>query len=273
MPVTLFPDGLEPEPDAIIWRFMEFWKYRDLISTSELYFRRADRLGDDDEGLPPEDYLPYANLDPLDLRDALQLNHFRGSLAQDREAFFVNCWYLFDEEKGAMWKEYGNDGVAIVSRYKLLKHAITSCESSIGSFAGMVRYGSRHLTGWNVLRFISTKREQFAHEREVRAMLWVPYEYAGGNRHFDENNIPHDRPLTHPPAELVPEGLRRKVDLHGLISEVRVSPWASEATFNDAKHVSAEFGYAMPVVWSDLAQFKHLAATEQDLLELLRTRK
>lgn len=59
MPVTLFPDGLEPDPEAIIWRFMEFWKYQDLVTTSELYFRRADCLGDDEEPVKPNSYTGF----------------------------------------------------------------------------------------------------------------------------------------------------------------------------------------------------------------------
>ncbi len=35
--------------------------------------------------------MPYAGLNPLDIRDAVQINHHRGSLAQDREAFFISC--------------------------------------------------------------------------------------------------------------------------------------------------------------------------------------
>ena len=88
---------------------MDLGKFQDLIITSELYFRRADLFGraaegDDNEGLPPEDYLPYAGLNPLDIRDAMQLNHFRGSLAQDREAFFVSCWCRSAEPTTRMWE-------------------------------------------------------------------------------------------------------------------------------------------------------------------------
>jgi hypothetical protein len=66
MPVQMFPDGLEPaDPSVIIWRLMDCRKFLDLITTSEMYFRRADLYskapqGDEYEGLPPSDYLPYA---------------------------------------------------------------------------------------------------------------------------------------------------------------------------------------------------------------------
>ena len=58
-----------------------------------------------------------------------------------------------------MWKEYGADGVAICSRYELLKAALDDCDGR--PHLGLVRYGSAHLTGWNVQRFISTKRMEY----------------------------------------------------------------------------------------------------------------
>ncbi len=53
MPVSPFVDDPEPvDPTAPIRRYVEFWKLEDLIQTGELYFRRADKLEDEDEGLP-----------------------------------------------------------------------------------------------------------------------------------------------------------------------------------------------------------------------------
>ena len=42
MPVDLFTDGIEPEDsNTPIWRFLEFWKFQDLM-TGHMYFRRSD---------------------------------------------------------------------------------------------------------------------------------------------------------------------------------------------------------------------------------------
>jgi hypothetical protein len=273
MPVQMFPDGLEPtDPSAVIWRLMSLEKFTDLISSSALYFRRADKFeSDEEEGLPPEDYLPHAGLNPLDIHDAIQLNNFRGSLAQGREAFFISCWCISTEPTIRMWGKYAKYGIAIGSRYGLLKYALNSCQSKLGAFLGMVRYGSKHLTGWNVLRFISTKREKFTYEQEVRALLWIPDEFSGNNRHFDENNIPHDRPLTEPPSGRVPLGFKRVVDLPSFITEVQVSPWASKETLAETEHLIRESRYSIPVYRSSFTRFKDLIATEDDLPEILRT--
>lgn len=256
MPVEMFTDGLEPEDkDAVIWRFMELWKFKDLMNTGELYFCRADLFDDESEGLPPERYVHVLGLSRFDIHDIQELNNHLGSLAQFREAFFINCWYLFDQETAAMWKKYGQDGVAICSRYSLLKTALDSCDGR--PHLGLVRYGSKHLTGWNTQRFITTKREEYEQEKEVRALLWVPDELAAVNRHFDENNVAHPRPLTAPPAR-VPKGLRRRIDVKSLLTEIVVSPRAAETTLAEVREVTRSNGYAIPVRQSDLTRFKDL---------------
>ncbi len=103
MPVEMFTDGLEPrDKEATIWRFMNLVRFKDLMSTGELYFCRADLFDDESEGLPPEAYIHVLGLNPLDIRDRQKLNHDLGSIAQFREGFFINCWHLFTEEAAKM---------------------------------------------------------------------------------------------------------------------------------------------------------------------------
>lgn len=257
MPVELFPDGLEPHnPGAAIWRFMELWKFRDFIKTGALFFNRADLFPQDEaEGIPPEEYQSVLGLNPMDLRDSQEINHSIGSIAQLREGFYINCWHLFVEESAKMWKQYGKDGVAICSRYCLLKSALAALDDR--AFLGLVRYGSEHLTGWNALRFITTKRQEYEDDREVRALIWMPDQVAGGNRHFDENNIAHTRPLTAAP-DRVPQFLRRRIDPQILITEIVVTPWATGNMISELQQATHEVGYAIPIRPSNLARFRDL---------------
>ncbi len=120
MAVDNFIDGIEPaSPNAVIWRFMELWKFEDLL-TGQLYFRRSDKLADIDEGMPPEEFA-RKSLGLDDINDVRALDGDLGTTAQFRQAFYINCWYLFDEEPAGMWANYGKDGVAIVSKYSLFK--------------------------------------------------------------------------------------------------------------------------------------------------------
>jgi len=50
--------------DASIWRYMDFTKFVDIISTEELYFSRSDCFEDDFEGSYPEKHVA-ARLDTL----------------------------------------------------------------------------------------------------------------------------------------------------------------------------------------------------------------
>lgn len=261
MPIESYPDQLELlDQNATIWRFMNMSKFADLIATSELYFRRADLFEDESEGLPPDNYFPVPNMHPLDVLDRQKIDDSIGCLAQFREAFYVNCWHLFRRETWAMWEKYGEDGVAICSRYRLFKSALNAMNDR--AYLGLVRYGSRHMTGWNLFRFITTKRIKFADEMEVRAFLWVIDPYAGINRHIDIDNRVHDRPLT-PPPENVSECQRRKTDLLGLITEIVVSPLASSPTVNKIDEMLTSYGYSIAVRPSDLTRFRELLPSFQ----------
>jgi hypothetical protein len=99
MTIETYPDQLEPENhDAVIWRFVSMAKFRDLITTSKLYFRRADLFANDErEGLPPEEYLPsLLGLNPLIPRHRRDLNHDIGSAAQFRQTFTFAAGTYFE---------------------------------------------------------------------------------------------------------------------------------------------------------------------------------
>jgi hypothetical protein len=256
MPIESYPDQLGPsDQNAVIWRFMNMKKFADFVDNGELYFCRADLFHDDGEGLPPENYLPSPNLHPLDVRDRRTIDDSIGCLAQFREAFYINCWHLFREERWTMWQKYGEGGVAICSKYCLLKTALEAMDDR--AFIGVVRYGSRHMTGWNLFRFITTKRMEFADEQEVRAFLWIIDPYAGINRHIDADNRVHDRPLT-PPPDRVREGHRRKVDVQTLVTEIVVGPQASTSTLSKIQRMVKSKGYVIPVRASAITHFREL---------------
>jgi hypothetical protein len=263
MAIETYPDQHEPEnQDAVIWRFMNMKKFRDLMTTRELYFCRADMFFDQSEGLPPEGYHPFPDLNPLDLRDRQKLDDSIGCVAQFREAFYVNCWHLFREETCKMWEKYGEDGVAICSRYRLLESALDAMADR--ACLGLVRYGSQGVTGWNLFRFIFTKRVEYADEQEVRALLWIIDPHAAINRHVDIDNRAHLRPLTSPPNRVL-DGHRRRVDLQALVTEIVVTPWASSKTFDEIGDLVKNSGYAIPVQPSALTRFREFLPGSQSV--------
>lgn len=208
---------------------MDLRKFRDLMASEELYFRRADLFADKSEGLPPEQYARQVlGLDPYDISDRVSLNNHLGSLAQNRESYYISCWHLYRQETLDMWEQYGHDGVAVSSRYELLKSALDRLLDD--AHAALVRYGTDHLAStFNALEFITTKQSQYSQDREVRAWLTAIDPLPDGNRHIDLNDVHHPVPLDlNPRHPWVPECKRRRIDLRSLITDVFISPWAEE---------------------------------------------
>jgi len=102
------------------------------------------------------------------------------------------------------------------------------------------------MAGWNLFRFVTTKRLEYADEQEVRAILWIINPHAGINRHIDIDNRVHTRPLT-PPPDRVLKGHRRAVDLPTLVTEIVVTPWASPTIFSEIEQLVRDTGYGIPV--------------------------
>ena len=261
MPIERYPqDDLQPAGyDAVIWRFMPFNRFVELMRTGTLYFCRSDRFEDEHEGLPTEE---YARRVRASMGPGHDLDNTIGHLVQQKEAYFISCWYHFDHETARMWGQYGNEGVAICSRYGLLKAALDAMPDR--AMLGLVRYSFDHV-GWNILRFITTKRPKFADEREVRALIWKA-EWAGQDRHIDINNKFHRKPLTDPPPHVLP-GLRQAVDLQALIEGIVVSPDANPGTVEEIERVVSLLGYTIPVRESG---FRLYPSVVTDPVEIMR---
>jgi hypothetical protein len=255
MPLAPYVGQLELPDEAVIWRFMPIDRFRDLVTSQELYFRRADLFGDDkNEGVPPEEYVAAVfGLNLYDLNDRQALNGHLGNLAQFRESCYVSCWYHLEEEPLRMWERFAPEGIAVCSRYGLLKAAMDAVLDM--THLGQIRYGTRHLGGgYNTMQFITTKRTQYEDEREVRAFFNVYDPVAGGNRHIDINDRRHPASLPEYPVNpWVPDCKRRRIDLKALITGFVVSPWASEEVLGDVRIWVNVTGHSCPVERSKLA--------------------
>ena len=252
MPVVPYDTQLEPCEDAVIWRFLDMDKFRDLMANQELYFRRADlfKKQDPNEGLPTDDYVRNVRgLRKYDLHDELTLNNGHAFFRQNSECDYLSCWSLYDGNTLRMWFTYAPNGVAVCSRYDLLKSALAGMLDDI--HLGKVRYGNEEMTGYNTLQCIYTKGRSFAWENEVRAVLYSNDPVAGRNRHYDAENFPHREPLddVNPLHKWVHDCKRRRIDLKSLITSIYVSPWATYETFAEVKHWANVRNYSFPVTY------------------------
>lgn len=134
-----------------------------------------------------------------------------------RLSFFVNCWQLGKYESFPMWQAYTNteNSVVIVSTIGNFKRALSQ-HSEDQIYLGEVDYvdsQSGQISERGQLHLALQKRMEYRHEDEIRGIL---------KRHSPKNaeNIEH------------PSGVEVKIDLTALVNEVRVSPEASQAAFD-----------------------------------------
>jgi len=254
MPIVPHEACSEPSPGTIICRFIDFPKFRDLFASEELYFRRTDLLKeiDPNEALPPDDYVRRAlGLTQYDLRDELTLNHDQAFTRQISEARYIQCWQIFQGETLDMWARYGG-GVAIFCRFDLLRSALDSMLDEI--MVGLVRYGNEGPPRYNLIHFLFMKRKHFDKERELRTVLTCYDPVGGANRHIGLNGFPNREPLNeeNPLNEWVHECKRRRIDLKTLVTEVRLSPWATKEEIEELNTWVKGKRFTCPVSRSDL---------------------
>jgi hypothetical protein len=267
MPVSLFTFGIEPQdPNVPIWRFLEFWKFQDLMK-GHLYFHRSDlyEKTDPQEGLPLDNYANLPGRHPLDINDIQERTAQLGFDAQIRQGYYISSWYLAGVETGKMWRQYApGNGVAVCSTYAKLKAVLEPLPADDRAHLGLVQYGDKHIPRGrrNLIANIATKGEKFRDEKEVRAMLWIVNTHETGNRNIDPDNRILDRPIY--PIDN-PPGIWRSIDVPSMLSKAIVSPFAEPSTKAAAEREIAARGYNLPVERSEMTAYASLIPTAEEL--------
>lgn len=241
---TQFPDldlpwFVKPDPDKLLWRYMELSKYLSMLVTRSLWFARADKLGD-----PYEGSMSRANVKrrPEVYKEAIpgdvlkQMEDVRRKLVKYH---YVNCWHCSEVESMAMWRLYMKvHGIAIITTAARMREAIDSTDDIYLSHVNYVDYGSSWIDEGNTFSPFLHKRRSFEHELEVRAIVpRIPDPSEGETLTLDAPS---------------PEGLAVPANLNHLIAEVRVAP-AAPQWFRDAvADVTARYGLTCQVSQSTL---------------------
>lgn len=181
----LFKDPVDN--DAKLWRYITFSKFISMLDRHELFFSRADRLGDDFEGS-----FPLKNVKERVKRRTLVLkkqypdfsdDNIKNLLAHDsdyyrnmRELTLINSWMYSASESAAMWKVYlkSDEGLVIQSSTTRLKQSFNKCPIPI--HMGMVNYidyekDSFPFADKDLFVPFIYKRCAFEHEKEYRAVI------------------------------------------------------------------------------------------------------
>lgn len=144
--LTEYGTKIPEDENEKLWKYLDIWKFIDLLSTSKLHFTRADIIQKNEpfDGKYPDklyEILKNAFLelnkgdDKLASMDTFFHQQFDKILSK---LFFINCWNTSPHESTALWKIYtqNNQGIAIQTTYKKLMDSIR--KKSI--YPGLVNY-------------------------------------------------------------------------------------------------------------------------------------
>ncbi len=225
---------LQPiNPDKVVWKYFTLDKFMDLLFRSSLYFTRADLLEDKLEGASSK-YLSDGRLANQTLESK--------SDVQDQKIAYVNCWHGNEYEDIAMWKIYGDRGVAVQSTYSRLKESITVTEKK-SPYIGEVQYIDHthdcipnQYGAWSIIfdKFMHKSR-CYAFEKEVRLVTTV-----FGSAQYGTN------------------GLHISINLNKLILKVIISPFLMDWQYKNIVKFVGNFNCKLACCRSDLHGFLNI---------------
>jgi hypothetical protein len=239
-----------PDEGVLLWRYLDFTKFVNLLSSKALYFPRADQFEDTFEGAkglkgnkekwdsfyldffreavrnPPPGHNCELTDDEIDKEAQRLLQSMEAGGQHSRTRTFVSCWHENEHESEAMWRLYSSflpNALTIRSTYGRLYRSFGKNPSIK---IGRVQYLDLNKQYAGVNDAFWRKRKSFEHEREVRAVL-----------------IDHKE-----------TGIGKLVscDLKELIEEVIVSPMAPPWFENLVADVSEKYGLEAKVSGSHL---------------------
>ena len=213
---------------------MSFPSFISLLQRRQLFFAKLSTLAKRDpyEGKYPEIIMSeYAarytpQFDPNPFADGEAFARAKERKHQNIRA--MNCWHMSETESAAMWKLYGGEhGFALRTTLGGLKNSLMNEERPV--YAYEVEYFDSVGASTPTLPFHSgyAKRKSFAHERELRACVFVP----------EADSSP---------------GTYVKVELDDLVEAVFIAPEAEAWLRDVVEGVMRAYGLCRPVLKSDL---------------------
>lgn len=259
-----------------LWRYISLDHLANILRTKELLFRRVSNFSDPFEGSVPKAFVEkrrkmYEKSDdyPNDFPDALAAVNKR-----IRDSVYANCWHQNNRESEAMWKYYGNKGVAIITDVDSIFESLKREDQTIlikevsylnysdsydklsqeeqSTLEQVLKYASSDLLAPTIM-----KRKSFQHENEIRLLRpevsllsAQKYEKAHANIRVDDEEW-KEPIFVHMDGEngavdlrTTPDKKKRKVhvDLGALIKEIRIAPGSKDWFKKTVKKVVDSMG-------------------------------
>jgi len=232
-------DSLKPLENYSLWRFMDLFKFVDLITSKKLTLVNLTGMKDPYEGILHSSI----EIQSVDLSGKI-IESPQENLSEminnvTRQILFISCWHESNFESASMWNSYGNEnGIAIKTNVNRLKKAIKFENYSemellrVNYFHDVTDYYFPNRKENHIYTALLNKRASFDYEKEVR-LIWHPRDYSN-------------------------ESIIRKidVDLFDLIECIYVSPLFNQWQLNSIKNLLDKLNITIPIIKSELYDLK-----------------
>jgi hypothetical protein len=235
------------DPDTVLWRYVDLYKWLDMLQTSELHLTRADLMEDRWEGAYSD--VNIAMRPSLYGKDWAMMAPSMARIYEfGRTHTYLNCWYIGAGESYAMWKIYDaiGKGVAIRTTAGRLKDALVGSHKPAlsGAKVQYVDYSTTLIPESNLFYPYVHKRLSFSHESEYRLLtMWTP----------EALETDADGRAIRMKPDVPPSFLRETVDLNRLVEAVYVSPDAPGWAARVVEEVTGKYMTGLDICHSDLA--------------------
>lgn len=217
------------ENELTLWKYMDFSKFINIITTGCIWFNRIDSFEDVYEGVyPPANKCKrkdvYGDLEniPQKIYDDMEL--------YVKKRLYISCFHQNDYESAAMWNLYAKEnGIAIKTTAQRLKNCFCNEEKDIEiSKVAYIDYNEDFMPEGNLFYWGLHKRKSFAHEREIRCLFLNQKEIC-------------DCP-----------GVYIKVDIEELIEKIYISPYAPIYVQSTLNELLKKFEFDVTIIRSPL---------------------
>ncbi len=225
--------------DWPIWRYMDLAKYLELLRSGSLWLTRCDRFEDPCEGRynKPTVEAMVADFSHITPDKGQGMRQMSKRCEEDRESTYINCWHCSSYESLAMWRLYAQNYycIAIQSTFDKLRSALPDWTAI--TFVQYVDWEKQAFSDCQLSQCLfRSKRLEFVHEREVRAIYMSALH----------------RPKGGPVVAEHPHGLPVEVPLPDLVDSVWLGPKTPEFVRLAVTATTEALGYDWAVTTSSL---------------------
>jgi hypothetical protein len=162
--------------DKPIWKYLDFWKFLNLLDTKSLYFSNAIGFGDNHEGR-----IPIVVQEMMLENDVKKgVTHGRDNInfveRVTRKLTFISSWTYNNKESFALWKMYAKDktGIAIKTNLQNLKSSFSKTEKEI--YIGEINYFDKNNFNYDTSNLFYpslVKLDYYSYENEIRCITSI----------------------------------------------------------------------------------------------------